>query len=237
VARVRAGSRGQPAGPECSGASREVWAKPPRRTYIPRPDGRQRPLGIAALEEEILQRALVEVVNAIYEQGLPRVLVWVSAGALAVSRVRFADDAVVGFEHRADAERFRAELRDRLARFGLELNAEKTRLIEFGRFAASSRKRRGLGKPGDVPIPGFHAPVREDQEGPFAGQADHRLKAAAREAALGQGRADATPPPADPRAGRMARQRPARARQLRRTSFRGSRWPCRLRSGISRGSA
>ena len=61
--------------------------------------------------------------------------------------VRFADDFVVGFEHREDAERFWAELRDRLAKFGLELNAEKTRLIEFGRYAARDRKARGLGKP------------------------------------------------------------------------------------------
>ena len=56
--------------------------------------------------------------------------------------VRFADDFVVGFEHRDDAERFWADLRDRLAKFGLELNAEKTRLIEFGRFAARDRKAR-----------------------------------------------------------------------------------------------
>jgi group II intron reverse transcriptase/maturase len=61
--------------------------------------------------------------------------------------VRFADDAVVGFEHRDDAERFWADLRDRLTKFSLELNAEKTRLIEFGRFAARDRKARGLGKP------------------------------------------------------------------------------------------
>ena len=52
--------------------------------------------------------------------------------------VRFADDFVVGFEHRDDAERFRADLRERLAQFCLELNAEKTRLIEFGRFAAGT---------------------------------------------------------------------------------------------------
>ena len=57
--------------------------------------------------------------------------------------VRFADDFVVGFEHRDDAERFWAELRDRLAKFSLELNAEKTRLIEFGRFAA--RQSSGAG--------------------------------------------------------------------------------------------
>src|SRR5206468_12409223 len=54
--------------------------------------------------------------------------------------VRFADDFIVGFQHREDAERFQAELRERFARFGLELQAEKTRLIEFGRFAAQNRK-------------------------------------------------------------------------------------------------
>ena len=54
--------------------------------------------------------------------------------------VRFADDAVVGFQHRDDAERFWADLRERLAKFSLELNAEKTRLIEFGRFAAQRSK-------------------------------------------------------------------------------------------------
>ena len=57
--------------------------------------------------------------------------------------VRFADDSVVGFEHREDAERFLAELRGRLAKFNLELAAEKTRLIEFGRFAARDRERAG----------------------------------------------------------------------------------------------
>ena len=57
--------------------------------------------------------------------------------------MRFADDFVVGFERREDAERFWAELRDRLAQFTLELNAEKTRLIEFGRFAAERRAGAG----------------------------------------------------------------------------------------------
>jgi hypothetical protein len=54
---------------------------------------------------------------------------------------------VVGFEHREDAERFWSDLRGRLAKFSLELNAEKTRLIQFGRFAALNRAERGLGKP------------------------------------------------------------------------------------------
>ncbi|SRR5216683_3855704 len=61
--------------------------------------------------------------------------------------VRYADDLVVGFQYRTDAERFRQEFQDRLAKFGLELHADKTRLIEFGRFAARNRKQRGEGKP------------------------------------------------------------------------------------------
>jgi group II intron reverse transcriptase/maturase len=61
--------------------------------------------------------------------------------------VRYADDLVVGFQHRTDAERFLKEFRERLAKFGLELHPDKTRLIEFGRFAARNRKQRGVGKP------------------------------------------------------------------------------------------
>jgi hypothetical protein len=72
-----------------------------------------------------------------------------------VAIVRFADDFVVGFEHRDDAERFSTELRDRLSKFGLELNAEKTRLIEFGRHAARDRAARGLGKPETFRFLGF----------------------------------------------------------------------------------
>jgi RNA-directed DNA polymerase len=61
--------------------------------------------------------------------------------------VRYADDIVCGFQHRSDAERFYAELRQRLATFGQELHPDKTRVIEFGRFAAENRRRRGEGKP------------------------------------------------------------------------------------------
>ena len=57
--------------------------------------------------------------------------------------MRYADDIVMGFEQRADAERFLQEWKERLRKFGLELHPDKTRLIEFGRFAAEDRKRRG----------------------------------------------------------------------------------------------
>jgi group II intron reverse transcriptase/maturase len=238
-------------------------AKPVRRAYIPKRDGRLRPLGVAALEDKILQRAVVEVLNSIYEAdflgfsygfrpgrsphdaldalttGIKRRKVswvldadiqdffgsldrgwlekflehriadqrvlrliqkWLSAGVIengawekseqgtvqgaSVSPLlanvylhyvfdlwaqqwrrrhargdmiltRFADDYIAGFEHRDDAERFLADLRDRFARFGLELHPEKTRLIEFGRFAAERRARRGQGKPETFEFLGF----------------------------------------------------------------------------------
>jgi group II intron reverse transcriptase/maturase len=69
--------------------------------------------------------------------------------------VRFADDFILGFEIRSDAVRFLEELRPRLAQFNLELHAEKTRLIEFGRFAAERRQRRGVGKPETFNFLGF----------------------------------------------------------------------------------
>ena len=238
-------------------------AKPSRRVLIPKPDGRQRPLGIAALEDKIVQRAVVEVLNAIYEgdflgfshgfrpgrsphQALdalatgilrkkvnwvldadirgffdtidhgwlmrflehriadPRVLrlirKWMRAGVVEKGRkletewgtpqgatispllanvylhyvfdlwadqwrkrhargdvviVRYADDAVVGFQHRSDAEQFWRDLRERFARFHLQLHTEKTRLIEFGSFAAERRRERGLGKPETFDFLGF----------------------------------------------------------------------------------
>jgi hypothetical protein len=81
--------------------------------------------------------------------------------------VRFADDYVAGFEHRDDAERFLADLRERLARFALELNAEKTRLIEFGRFAAERRAGRGLRKPETFDFLGFTHICAKDRHGRF----------------------------------------------------------------------
>ena len=69
--------------------------------------------------------------------------------------VRYADDAVLGFEHRSEAEAFLEQLRERMQKFGLELHPEKTRLIEFGRFAEEDRRRRGEGKPETFDFLGF----------------------------------------------------------------------------------
>lgn len=82
--------------------------------------------------------------------------------------VRFADDTIVGFQYKSDAEQFQLELKERLLKFGLELNLEKTRLIEFGQFAAENRKRRGEGKPETFTFLGFTHICGKTRKGKFA---------------------------------------------------------------------
>ena len=81
--------------------------------------------------------------------------------------VRFADDFIVGFQHRFDAERFLAELKERFQKFGLELHPEKTRLLEFGRFAAENRQRRKEGKPETFDFLGLTHICAKDRKGRF----------------------------------------------------------------------
>ncbi len=82
--------------------------------------------------------------------------------------VRYADDAVLGFQYREEAERFLVDLRERLGKFGLEFNPEKTRLIEFGRYAAERRAKRGEGKPETFNFLGFtHICGRNHETGHF----------------------------------------------------------------------
>ena len=81
--------------------------------------------------------------------------------------VRYADDFIVGFQYRTDAERFFRELQQRMQQFALELHPEKTRLIEFGRFAVQNRKRVGLGAPETFSFLGFVHICRVHRSGKF----------------------------------------------------------------------
>lgn len=81
--------------------------------------------------------------------------------------VRYADDSVVGFRTQWQAQRFLAQLQERMARFGLSLNASKTRLIEFGRFAVKNRRRQGLGKPEMFDFLGFTHCCSTNRSGGF----------------------------------------------------------------------
>ena len=82
--------------------------------------------------------------------------------------VRYADDILMGFQNRDDATRFRCELEERMTRFKLELHPDKTRLIEFGRFAAENREKRGEGKPETFDFLGFTHICAKKKNGKFA---------------------------------------------------------------------
>ena len=250
-------------------------AQPSRRSYIPKEDGSQRPLAVAALEDKIVQRAVAAVLGAIYEEdflgfsygfrpgrsqhdALDALIVgistkkvnfildadirsfftevsqewvvrflehrigdrriirlvqkWLRAGVLEdgvitieekgtgqgsvispllaniylhyvfdlwaerwrrreaagdMIMVRYADDIIVGFQHEKDASRFWEAMRDRLQEFSLSLHPDKTRLIEFGRFAAQNRERRGLGKPETFKFLGFVLICERSRRGDF----------------------------------------------------------------------
>ena len=98
---------------------------------------------------------------------------WVDAWRKKCARgdvvvVRYADDNVLGFQHLADADRFLAEFRERLRKFGLELHPDKTRRIEFGRFAEVDRTKRGEGKPETFDFLGFTHISGKDRNGNYA---------------------------------------------------------------------
>lgn len=81
--------------------------------------------------------------------------------------VRYCDDFIVGFQHRHEAERFLVDLHERLRRFGLELHSDKTRILEFGRFARENRNRRGERKPETFDFLGFTHSCSQTQKGMF----------------------------------------------------------------------
>ena len=81
--------------------------------------------------------------------------------------VRYADDFVAGFQHKRDAERFLDAVKDRFGRFGLDLHPDKTRLIEFGRYARKDRQERGRGRPETFDFLGLTHYCAEDRGGRF----------------------------------------------------------------------
>ena len=250
-------------------------AMPSRRVYIPKPDGRQRPLAVTALEDKVVQRATAAILNAIYEEDflgfsygfrpgrgahdaldalcvgitsrkvnfildadiqsffdtvsqewlirfvehrigdkriIRQVQKWLKAGVLEdgvvtgsdrgtgqgavispllaniylhyaldlwaerwrwreatgdMIIVRYADDFIVGCQHESDARRFLDAMRERLRGFALSLHPEKTRLIEFGRFASKQRARRRVGKPETFQFLGFTFICGQSRRGRF----------------------------------------------------------------------
>ena len=129
--------------------------------------------------------------------------------------VRYADDFVVGFQHRREAERFLRELGERFEKFGLALHPEKTRLIEFGRFAAENRRKRGERKPETFTFLGFtHICGRMRGNGGFIVKRETATKRLRAKLSEVKARAGAPASRADPAARQVAAQRGARVLQL-----------------------
>jgi len=87
--------------------------------------------------------------------------------------VRYLDDFIVGFQYRTDAEQFLTALRERLGQFGLTLHPDKTRLLEFGRYAAQNRRERGQGEAGELPVSGLCPQLWTDQKRRVHGASAH----------------------------------------------------------------
>src|SRR5438034_5098840 len=94
---------------------------------------------------------------------------------------RYLDDFIVGFENRTDAEQFLSALRERLGQFGLTLHPDKTRLLEFGRYAAQNRWERGQKKPESFQVSGLGPQLWTDQERGIHGASAHRGRSSAKQ--------------------------------------------------------
>ena len=109
-----------------------------------------------ALDNGVKPREISEIITHLaFYSGWANAMAAAAVAKDAFADVRFADDFVAGFQHRYEAEQFLAELRERFAHFGLQLHADKTRIVEFGRFAEQNRRQRGEGKPETFNFLGF----------------------------------------------------------------------------------